>query len=138
MALPSEADIDFWAKLAGFGYKAYSKLVDIVAGKKKEDRDARYEMDKRRAWQESLRGDAADWDFVASVVEQAEHRGDSHPDTVKLRRRNDMFGIGVSTGRPRGKKAYKGSTKKKAAKKPAAKKPAAKKKAAKKPAVKRR
>ena len=63
------------------GYELFSKLLTWAAGKRQSKR---LEELKSRAFQELLKGDAADLDLVASVLKEIHKAADTSAKAVRL------------------------------------------------------
>ena len=95
---------------AKVGWSFFSTLWDLVTRRRKSKA---YENNKRQAYQELLKGDSCDWNFVESVIAQGAQKSDVTPDAIRLKSLHLRASSFV---------AKKPAAKKKAAKKPAAKK----------------
>jgi len=63
------------------GYELFSKLLNWAAGKRQSKR---LEELKSRAFQELLKGDAADLDLVASVLKEIHKAADTSAKAIRL------------------------------------------------------
>jgi len=63
------------------GYELFSKLLNWAAGRRQSKR---LEALKSRAFQELLKGDAADLDLVASVLKEIHKAADTSAKAVRL------------------------------------------------------
>jgi hypothetical protein len=72
------------------GYELFSKLLTWAAGKRQSKR---LEALKSRAFQELLKGDAADLDLVASVLKEIHKAADTSAKAVRLEHLYDQAAL---------------------------------------------